>query len=378
MSEHQPDMTYQPPPPPPPPAPRHGRGLVVTGVGALLIGGLAGALINGVHFGTSGSPTATSATSLSASEIASRVDPGLVDIVSTNSTAQTKAAGTGIVLTANGEILTNNHVIEGATSISVTDVGNGHTYPATVVGYDASNDIAVIQLQGASGLTTASLGNSSSVAVGDKVVGLGNAEGRGGTPAMATGTVTSLNQSITASDEMASSQEQLTGLIESDAPIQPGDSGGALVNSHGQVIGINTAASSQYQFQSQAGAGQGTAAYSIPINTAVSIAQQIEAGQSSSTVHVGATAFMGVGVAQSASSGGAFLGYVQPNSPAAQLGLAQGDTITSLGGQQVSSGTDLKHILTTYHPGDKIQVGWTDSAGQAHTGTMTLTTGAAA
>lgn len=384
MSEYASYGTYPPPPPPPPPA-RHRHRLIVTGVAALMVGALGGALINGVNFGSSraGSTTATSATSLTASEIAQRVDPALVDIVTTNSIAGTKAAGTGIVLTASGEILTNNHVIEGATSIRVTDVGNGQTYSATVVGYDSTSDVAVIQLQGASGLTTASLGNSSSVAVGDAVTALGNAQGKGGTPAVASGTVTALNQSITASDESAGSSEQLTGLIESNAPIQPGDSGGALVNSHGQVVGMNTAASSSYQFQSTGGSG--TQAFSIPISTATTIADQIEAGHGSSTVHVGATAFLGVGIDSSQSgsggfggSGGAYLSYVQPGSPAENLGLTQGDTITSLGGQQVSSGTDVKHILVKYHPGDKIAVGWTDANGQAHTSTLTLTSGPAA
>ena len=153
------------------------------------------------------------------------------------------ALGTGIVLTSNGEILTNNHVINGATSVSVTDIGNGKTYKATVVGYDVSQDIAVLQLSGASGLTTASTGDSSSVSVGDSVVALGNAGGVGGTPWVAAGSVTALNQSITASDESSGSSERLTGLIETNADIQAGDSGGPLVNSHGQVIAMDTAAS---------------------------------------------------------------------------------------------------------------------------------------
>ena len=151
------------------------------------------------------------------------------------------------MLSSNGVVLTNNHVINGATAIKVTDIGNGKTYTATVVGYDASHDVAVIQLQGASGLTTASLGNSSTVQTGDNVTALGNAEGKGGTPSVASGTVTALNQSITASDELSGVSEQLTGLIETNAPIQPGDSGGSLVNSYGQVIGMDTAASSSDQ-----------------------------------------------------------------------------------------------------------------------------------
>ena len=146
------------------------------------------------------------------------MDPALVDVVSTEGDQGAIAAGTGIVLTSNGTVLTNNHVIRGATSIKVTDVGNGRTYTAKVVGYDATKDVAVIQLQNASGLTTASLGDSSSVQSGDSVTALGNAGGKGGTPSVAAGTVTALNQAITASDEGSGvNSEQLTGLIETNA-----------------------------------------------------------------------------------------------------------------------------------------------------------------
>ena len=279
--------------PPPPPRRNHKRGLIITGAAALVAGAAAGGLIGGLHPTSVGTATAVSKTMLSTSQIASRVDPGLVDVVSTLGDQQATAAGTGIVLTSNGEVLTNNHVIDGATSIKVTDVGNGRTYTAKVVGYDASQDVAVIQLQNASGLTVASLGDSSAVKTGDSVTALGNAGGKGGTPSVAAGTVTALNQSITASDEGAGNSEQLTGLIETNANIQPGDSGGSLVNSYGQVIGMDTAASSGTQFQSQSGQAA-EQAYAIPINEATSIAKQIEAGTTSATVHIGATAFLGV------------------------------------------------------------------------------------
>jgi len=140
-------------------------------------------------------------TVLTTAQIATRTDPGLVDVVTTLGYQHAQAAGTGMVLTSSGEVLTNNHVINGATSISVTDVGNHHTYQAKVVGYDRSHDIAVLQLQGASGLQTVSTGTSSSAAVGQKVVALGNAGGKGGTPSVAVGKITGLNASITASDE---------------------------------------------------------------------------------------------------------------------------------------------------------------------------------
>ena len=371
--------------------------LTAVAFGALAAGAAAGGLIGSMNHGVIGTATATSNTVLSASQIAQRVDPALVDIVSTNGTTGSVSAGTGIVLTANGEVLTNNHVIRGATSLKVTDVGNGKTYNATVVGYDASDDVAVIQLQNASGLTTASLGDSSSVQAGDAVTALGNAGGKGGTPSVASGSVTDLNQSITASDEGSGVSEQLTGLIQTNADIQPGDSGGALVNSHGQVIGMNTAASSGFQFQSQSQGSQ-EQAYAIPIDSALTTAKQIESGNGSSTIHIGETAFLGIETTGSSSGSGSdgFGGFgggqgtgdgsgsgvtiagALSGSPAASAGLAEGDTITSVGGQSVSSATDIQQVLVKYHPGDKISVEWTDQSGQAQSATVTLTSGPAA
>jgi S1-C subfamily serine protease len=384
---------------PPPPPPRRGRkrGLVITGAVALAAGAAAGGLIGTMNKGVVSTATATSNTVLSASQIAQRVDPALVDIVSTDSDQGATSAGTGIVLTSNGEILTNNHVIRGATSIKVTDVGNGKTYTATVVGYDASHDVAVIQLKDASGLTTASLGDSSSVASGDTVTALGNAGGKGGTPSVAGGSVTALGQSITASDEGSGVSEQLTGLIETNANIQPGDSGGALVNSHGQVIGMNTAAGTDPQFQGQSQSqGSQEQAYAIPIDSALTTARQIEAGTASSTVHIGATAFLGIetsgtdsgsdasgfggfgGFGGQASGTGVTIAGALSGSPAASAGLTEGDTITAVGGQTVSSASDIQQVLVKYHPGDKISVSWQDASGQSHSSTVTLTSGPAA
>src|SRR5262249_58525303 len=131
--------------------------------------------------------------------IAAKVSGALVDINVTFA-YQGAGAGTGIVVSSSGEVLTNNHVINGATRITATDVGNGRTYDATVVGYDPSHDIAVLQLKGASGLATATLGNSSKLSVGDPVVGVGNAGGVGGTPSSAGGKVTALDRWITPPD----------------------------------------------------------------------------------------------------------------------------------------------------------------------------------
>jgi S1-C subfamily serine protease len=243
-----------------------------------------------------GATDAMGATVLATSQIASKVDPGLVDVVSTMGYQNGTAAGTGMVLTSTGEVLTNNHVIDGATSIKAIDVGNGRTYAAKVVGYDKSHDVAVLQLEGASGLQTVTLG-SASPRTGQKVVALGNADGKGGTPSVAAGRVTGLDQSITASDEgSGDNAERLTGMIGHDADIQPGDSGGPLVNTDGQVVGMNTAAStspSTASFGSQSGRTQ-TQAFAVPITEASTIASQLEAGTPSPTAHLGGTAFLGV------------------------------------------------------------------------------------
>jgi S1-C subfamily serine protease len=331
------------------------------------------------------------------SSIASKVDPGLVDIDTSLGYQGEEAAGTGIVLTSSGEILTNNHVIDGATTISVTDVGNNKTYSASVVGYDRTHDVAILQLHNASGLQTASIGNSSNVSVGEDVVGIGNAGGTGGTPSAAGGTVTALNQSITASDEGDGSSEQLTGLIQTNADIQAGDSGGSLVNSSGQVIGMDTAASAGFSLQSP-DSTQGNQGFAIPINSALSIAKQIESGNSTSTVHIGATAFLGVeidpttssqggggnrfgdgefggGIGGGTSVSGAEIAGVVTSSPAQEAGLAQGDVITSVNGTTVTSANGLTNALATDHPGTKVTIGWTDTSGQTQTATVQLTSG---
>jgi S1-C subfamily serine protease len=358
--------------------------------------------------GNSGSSNSSGPSDVNA--IASKVDPGLVDVNTTLGYQQEQAAGTGIVLSSNGIVLTNNHVIDGATSISVTDVGNHQTYTASVVGYDRTKDIAVLQLKNASGLTTATLGNSSNASVGENVVGIGNAGGTGGTPSAVGGTVTALNQSITASDDGDGTSEQLSGLIETNADIQPGDSGGSLVNTSGDVIGMDTAASAGTSFQYN-GQSSGSQGFAIPIDTALSIAKTIEEGSGSSTVHIGETAFLGVEInAQSSSSsegsgegGGGFGGFFGGNSgstgntgntgnsgssvagasvastvtngPAQEAGLSGGDTITSLGGTTISSSNDLTNAISQYHPGDKVSIGWTDSSGQTHTATVQLSSG---
>ena len=327
---------------------------------------------------------ATTSATLSLAQVEAKVDPGLVDVVSTVDYGRAQAAGTGIVLTSSGEILTNNHVVEGATSIEVTDIGNARTYTATVVGYDAGSDIAVLKLQGASGLHTAALGSSSTVAVGESVVAIGNAGGTGGTPSAAPGTITGLGRSITAADESTGSAENLAHLVETDADVQPGDSGGPLVNMSGQVVAIDTAGSSTFQFQAAGSqTASGTEGFAIPINEALSLATQIESGKASSSVHIGPSAFLGVEVAPTAAyyafggptTSGATIAGVLNGSPAAQAGLTSGDTITSVGGRTVTSATSLQGIIDKFHPGQKVAVDWVDEYGNSYQATISLATG---
>jgi S1-C subfamily serine protease len=352
---------------------RHRAGLAAVAV----VAGL------GTFFALLAATASSRPATLTTAQIAAQTDPGVVDIVSNLGLQQAKSAGTGLVLTPSGEILTNNHVIKGATAIRVTDIGNGRTYSAKVVGYDQSRDIAVLQLAGASGLQTAALGDSSTVKAGDKVVALGNALGKGGTPSVAVGRIASLNASIVASDEGAGTAERLTGLIHHTAPIQPGDSGGPLVSTSGKVIGIDTAASASTGFQFQP--SQRTQAFAIPINTAVALARQIEAGQASATVHLGPTGLLGVGVlssSQAEASGiqagsGAVVQQALPGTPAARAGLTGGDVIVAAGGHMVTGPNGLQAALERFHPGDRVSISWTDQAGQTHQATVVLANGPA-
>jgi S1-C subfamily serine protease len=367
---------------------------------------------------------------LDASAVSAKVSPGLVDVNTVLGYQGAQAAGTGIVLTSNGEVLTNHHVLQGATKISVTDIGNGRTYQASVVGYDSTHDIAVLQLKDASGLTTATTGDSSKVALNDPVVGIGNAGGVGGAPSYASGKVTGLNQQITATDESGGNPEQLSGLIQVDANIQPGDSGGPLVNSAGQVIGVDTAGGSSSPnggtgqtrygqgngwgygngpgFGNGGGPGQGygggygggtgggtgngsgngqaatTQGFAIPINEALTIADKIESGNASATVHLGGSPMLGVTVIDTSATGlaqgtdgtsGAVVSDTLAGGKAAAVGITAGDVIVALGGKTVDSPATLSSLLDQHHPGDKVSVTWIDQAQQQHTATVTLATG---
>jgi S1-C subfamily serine protease len=318
-----------------------------------------------------------------AASIGTEVEPAVVDVDVAFSYNNAEGAGTGIVLSPNGLVLTNNHVIDQSTRVTVTDVGNGRTYDATVLGYDSTHDIALLKLAGASGLATAKIA-SAPASVGQTVVAVGNAGGTGGVPTSAGGTITALDQDISATDSLTQSSENLSGLIETNADIQEGDSGGPLVNTRGQVIGVDTAASENFAF-----AQTGIEGFSIPIKEALDIARDIEAGKGSATVHVGATAFMGLqlypassplrvpGSAATRPSGAGGLEVYQavPGTPAARAGIAAGDVLTSLNGTALTSDAQLSHMMVRHHPGDKVRVGWRTPTGRSESATITLAAG---
>ncbi|SDS17348.1 serine protease, S1-C subfamily, contains C-terminal PDZ domain [Friedmanniella luteola] len=282
-------------------------------------------------------------------------------------------AGTGIVLTSTGEILTNYHVVEGATAIRVTVASTGDTYTAEVVGHSAGADVALLQLDGASGLTTAAV-DDDTLAAGDAVTAVGNAGGTG-TLTAADGTVTALEASITTAAEGSVAGERLTGLIETDADVVAGDSGGPLVDAEGEVVGIDTAASS----------GTAIDGYAIPIEDALAVVDQITSGESGAGVQVGASAFLGVQVTDTATADpgaawgtatvagdGALVAGVVDGSPAATAGLAAADTITAVGGDAVDSAAGLSTALEGRAVGDRVEVTWTDASGSTRTATVTL------
>jgi S1-C subfamily serine protease len=294
-----------------------------------------------------------------------------VVVIDTNLAYQdVRAAGTGMVLTSSGVVLTNNHVIRNATAIRVVVPTTGRSFTARVVGYDASDDVAVLQASGASNLKTIPVGDSATLNAGQSVKALGNAGGTGSLRA-APGTVTGVDRAITVSDDQGGS-ESLTGMIETNADVQPGDSGGPLMNAAGQVVGMDTAASAGNGFE-QAATSDG---YAIPINKAMSIALQIMRGKASATIHVGGTAFLGVEVEENSYGGsGAVITSVVPGGPAAAAGLAPGDVITSVGGQAISSPAGLTTIIMTQRPGAPISATYLDQAGATQTANLALASG---
>ena len=361
------------------------------------------------------SPSSPS-TSAGEQAIVNKVAPGLVIINTTLQYNSEQAAATGMVINPDGLVLTNNHVIEDSTSITAR-TANGHKYQAKVVGYDVTGDIALIQLQGASGLKTVPIGNSSSLKTGDSVVGMGNAEGQNAI-APAPGQVTALNQTITAGDQGGSvTSETLHNMIQTNADIVSGDSGGPLADSAGQVIGMDTAGNDG-GFSVQ----QNSSGYAIPIDNALAVVRQITQNQASSTVTIGYPPFMGIYIGQGSNSdpqaqaeqqngGNGFGGFngngngngnqncytsdrnlVAPanianvnsgtlilgticGGPAMAAGMTAGSVITAVNGQAIGAPDSLTGVVSKFKPGTTIKVTWVSPSGQRSTSSIKLTAG---
>jgi S1-C subfamily serine protease len=295
-------------------------------------------------------------------------DAGIVNI--NGDIPQGQIAGTGMVLTSGGIVLTNNHVVANTTSLTAQLAGRGPVYSAVVIGVDPTQDVAVIQLEGASGLPTTPFDLSGSLAVGDQVTGKGNALGRNGPPVVASGTVTSLDETIQVQDEEATIVETLDGVICFNAPIQPGDSGGPLLNGQGRVIGMDTAGS--LSSASGAAASWGCA---IPITRAMTIAQEIRAGSPSPYIESGHRGVLGVEVTTRGGVDGAVVVSTTRGDAANSAGIVAGDVITAVAGIAVPSVADFNQVMQDRLPGDTVTVTWLDAGGQSHSASVTLSPG---
>ena len=396
---------WTPPPEPPRRPPNSGlRVLAVIAVVVLVLvsGGLGAVISNAMHDNSSspvtspfiegtsnnpfGSDPATPDTGGSAtSTIASKVSPALVNIYTTieTSAGSGQAAGTGMVISSSGEVLTNNHVIADSSTVRVELVATGKTHTAEVIGYDVKHDVALLQIDNVSDLQSVSFADATRVAIGDSVVAIGNAGGRGGDPTVTSGSVTALDQKVTAGDQGTGKTETLVGMIEISAPIEPGDSGGPLVNSDGQVIGMNTAAAVNGRFSGQ----NSSTAFAIPINRAIRLAQQIRSGQESANVHIGARGLLGVRVQELTSQGasalgcsvatnaGALVAGAESGSPADDAGMAKCDVIVSVDGKNVATTSDLNEAMFPYHPDERVTVRWIDQSGTSREADLKLIPG---
>lgn len=358
-----------------------------------LVAGAVGGVVAHAADGNSGGPVVTSAVATSVptgSEVSPaltalhRIDPSVVIINDTISQptplggggfgfspffggGTASAAGTGIVYSSNGLVFTNAHVVNGASNIQVTIPGRG-THPASVVGLNATEDVAVLKVAGVSGLTPATFADSAKVQVGDAVLAVGNAEGYGGKPSVAEGIISATGRTL------QDQQDNIPNVFQTDAAINPGDSGGPLIDLAGQVVGIDTAVATGTTTEPAQGIG-----FAIPSSTFLAEARQIISsaahGGSPSQTNPGATTnkgFLGVEVASTAN--GVVVAAVESGGPAAAAGVTAGDVITSVNGTPVSSASQLRTLVERHKPGQHVRLGVTDQAGSR---TVTVTLGAA-
>jgi S1-C subfamily serine protease len=342
-----------------------------------------------------GAPSSNSQ-ALNVHSIASRVAPATVDISATGANGQDE--GTGMIITSSGVVLTNNHVIDGSTHVTAQVDGKGPTFHAAVLGTDADDDVALLQINGGPNFKTVVLGNSNTITVGDPVVAIGNALGLPGPETVTNGIISATGRSITVGDPNSGLTENLKGMFQSSAAINPGNSGGPLVDASGKVIGINTA--------EETGSGSGQSAsnvgFAIPINAAVDIARQIQSGKPSATVQIGPHAIMGVEVTSvkcaeggdgctalgnttpfglggssytAPVSEGAVVAGVEQGDPAQAAGLSTGDVIISVNGSRINSPTDLTTFMNLQKVGEKATVRWVDPNGQRRSATLNFVQG---
>ena len=374
--------TTIPPPPARPEERRRSNWLLAALIGALvgaLVGGLVAKLVDDdgratpTSVGAPGRPSTVLSQPGNIGAILDKIEPAVVSI-STQGFAQDdffsvtprEGAGTGVILTPDGEVLTNAHVIADAAAIEVKLTTGDRTYRATLLGSDPAADVALIKLQGVSGLPTATLGRSADVRVGDQVVAIGNALALPGGPTVTTGIVSALDRTI------GSGRNRLEHLIQTDAAINPGNSGGPLVNASAEVIGINTAV-----IQSNGQADAQNIGFAIATDTIRPMLDELR----SLGGRIRAPAYLGVstitlndttrervgGIAGS----GAYVTSVSPGTPAEAAGLRPGDVITNVGGQRVRSSDELGTAIRRHKPGDSVEVRW-QRAGAERSATVTL------
>jgi S1-C subfamily serine protease len=368
-------------PPPEPHRPRSHRGLWTLVAAVVTTASVGVAAIFGLVDATSATSTtaarAIASSDLTASAIAADSDAAIVDI--TTSLRGGEGAGTGMVLTPDGQILTNYHVVKGATDITVTISNGSDSYSASVVGVDETADVALLDAKRAEDLATVDLGDGSDISVGDRVVAIGNANNEPGDPAVTEGTVTALERSITVQEGFGDAHE-LVGLIEIDAQLEPGNSGGPLFNADGEVIGITTAAETD-RFP---GVGEAEG-YAIPIDDAVAIVRQIESGESTDTVRVGARAYLGVeiradpdgfagGLGGGQTGSGVLVAGVETDEAADRLGIEAGNRIVAIDGTSVDSPSELSIAMNAHEPGERTTVEWLDQDGEEHQRSVRLGT----
>ena len=292
------------------------------------------------------------------------IEPSVVDVTTTvGGGFGGSGAGTGIIIGASGEVITNAHVVDGASSVRVQVPGHG-TVNATVVAANSAGDLALLRLQGLSGLAAAKFAATSTVHVGDAVLAVGNAEGYGGAPTVTEGIISALNR------DLPGDNGTLHGLLQTDAAINPGNSGGALVDTAGRVVGVTTAVAT-----GQRGAPAQNIGFAIPTDTVLKALPDLRAGHSSAGngSNPGNTggAFLGVGLADSGQGSGAVVTSVAPGTPADRAGLQPGDVIVTADGSSIGSPADLRAAIARHKPGDRIRLTWQRN-GQTRSATVTL------